>query len=170
MTNATASKRTRFGLVFEGTKAPTMGGGFLQELDVAKADGCEHEGRHFMIFTTTKPRRSPEVLESIQTYNMAAPDEEKMNIVAFQNGPEIAVFDRGQCFRSHPISRIIQGATAAGEAWSWSMIADSEKKKKRAINELESDLVDTAILPTAPKRMAVVRPVEVRIVPCIIGA
>jgi hypothetical protein len=165
----TVSKRVRFGLVFEGTKAPAMGDGFLHELDVIQADGCEHEGNHFMIFTTTKPRRPADVLASVQAFNATA-TEEKMTLIAFQGGPEVAVFDRGQCFRSHPISRIIQGATAAGEAWSWSMLADSEKKKKRAINELESDLVDTVIIPSAPKRKAAIRPVEVRIVPCVIGA
>ena len=162
------SKRTRFGLVFEGPKVPSMGSAFLQEIDVIKADGCERDGKHFMIFTTSKPRRSTDVLDSIKAFNLA--NEEKMNLVAFEDGPEVAVFDRGQCFRTHPISKIIQNAISNEEAWSWSMLADSDKKKKRAINELESDLVETAIFPTAPKRMAIVRPVEVRIVPCVIGA
>jgi hypothetical protein len=165
----TSSKRVLFGLVFEGTKVPAMGDGFLHELDVFQADGCEHEGNHLMIFTTTKPRRPADVLAAVNAFNATATDE-KMSLIAFQDGPEVAVFDRGQCFRSHPISSIIQGATAAGEAWSWSMLADSERKKKRAINELESDLVETAIIPNAPKRKAASRLVEVRIVPCVIGA
>ena len=143
-----------------------MGGGFLKDMDVIKAEGCEKDGKQFVIFTVSKPRKASEVLDSIKNYNEDA--EEKMNLISFQDGPEVAVFDRGNCFRSHPISKIIQSAVAEEESWVWSVVVDSDGKKKRAVNELESDLVETSIRPATTKRMAS-RPVEVIIVPCIIG-
>ena len=73
-----AGKRTRFGLVFDGSKAPAMGGGFLKDMDVIKAEGCEKDGKQFVIFTVSKPRKASEVLDSIKNYNEDA--EEKATL------------------------------------------------------------------------------------------
>lgn len=155
-----AGKRTRFGLVFQGAQPPSMGGDFLKDLDVIKAEGCEKEGRQFLIFTTNRPRRSDDVLESLRAYNAQA--SEKVEPVSFENGPLVAVFERGNCFRTHAISKIIQGAMEGDDGyWVWSVMMDGDRKKKRAVNELESDLVETSIRPSASKRVAGVRAEEV---------
>jgi hypothetical protein len=155
-----AGKRTRFALVFNGTRAPAMGGEFLKELDVIKAEGCEHDGKQFVIFTTRKPRKSADVSNAVKAFNESA--EEKMHLVSYENEPEIVVFDRGNCYRKHPISKIIQSAMNGDDvSWAWSVMADSEAKKKRA-----SDLVEASIRPSASKRVAVQREV---VDCCVIG-
>lgn len=163
-----SGKRTRFGLVFDGVRPPSMGGGFLKELDVIKAEGCEKDGKQFLIFTTNKPRRSNDVADSVRAFNESAPDDEKLALIAFENGPEVVVFERGNCFRTHPISKIIQGAMEDDGYWAWSVMIDGDRKKKRAVNELESDLVEAAIRPSSAKRVAVLREDEV-ILSCVIG-
>ena len=153
-----AGKRTRFGLVFDGTRAPAMGGEFLKELEVIKAEGCEHDGKQFLIFTTNKPRKSSDVLDAVNTFNGAT--EEKMNLVSFEGGPEVVVFERGNCFRTHPISKIIQAAMNGDDvSWVWSVMMDSDVKKKRVVSELELDLVETSVRPSASKRIAIHREV-----------
>ena len=155
-----AGKRTRFALVFHGVKVPAMGGEFLKELDVIKAEGCEHDGKQFLIFTTRKPRKAADVLDAIKAFN-AANAEENMNLVSYENEPEIVVFDRGNCYRTHPISKIIQSAVGGENmSWAWSVVLDGEAKKRRAANELETDLVETSIRPSATKRVAIQREVD----------
>jgi hypothetical protein len=68
-----AGKRTRFALVFNGARVPAMGGDFLKELDVIKAEGCEHDGKQFVVFTTLKPRKAGEVLSAIQRLQCDGP-------------------------------------------------------------------------------------------------
>ena len=162
-----SGKRTRFGLMFHGTKPPSLDGDFLKELGIVKADGCERDGDHFLVFSTSKPRKSAEVLEAVNSFNAVA--LEKMALGCFQDGPEVVVFDRGNCFRAHPMCKIIQAAAEKDAAWSWSTMASGEGRKKRAVSELESDLVESSIRPSFLKRMAV-RLTEVMVVPCVIGA
>jgi len=162
-----SGKRTRFGLMFHGTKPPSFDGEFLKELGVIKADGCERDGDHFLVFSTNKPRKSAEVLEAVNSFNAVA--LEKVNLVCFQDGPEVVVFDRGNCFRAHPMCKIIQAAAEKDAAWSWSTMIDTEGKKRRAVSELESDLVESSIRPSFLKRVAV-RLTEVMVMPCVIGA
>ncbi len=157
-----AGKRTRFGLVFNGAQPPSMGGDFLKELDVIKAEGCEKDGVQFLIFTTNRPRRSDDVLESIRLFNDRTSDQ-KVELIPHDNGPLVAVFDRGNCFRTHQLSKIIQGAMEGDDGyWTWSVMMDGDRKKKRAVNELESDLVETSIKPASSKRVAGARVDEVR--------
>ena len=73
-----AGKRTRFALVFNGVRVPAMGGDFLKELDVIKAEGCEHDGKQFVVFTTRRPRKASDVLSAISAFN--ATSEEKMQL------------------------------------------------------------------------------------------
>jgi hypothetical protein len=162
-----AGKRTRFALVFCGVRVPALGGDFLKELDVIKAEGCEHNGNQFVILTTRKPRRASDVLSALSAFNETT--EEKMQLIAHENGPEVVVFDRGNCYRTHPICKIINEAMTGGEdvSWAWSLMMDSESKQKRVASELESDLVETSIQPSAVKRIALPR--EVVDLCCVIG-
>ena len=162
-----SGKRTRFGLLFQGTKPPSLDGEFLKELGVVKADGCERDGNHILVFSTSKPRRPTEVLEAVNAFNEVA--SEKMNLGRFQDEPEVVVFERGNCFRAHPMCKVIQSAAENDAAWSWSTMASGEGKKRRAVSELESDLVESSIRPSFLKRVAM-RPTEVMAVPCVIGA
>lgn len=136
-----------------------MGGDFLKELDVIKAEGCEHEGKQYLIFTTRKPRKAADVLSAIHGFNETT--EDKMNLVAHEDCPEIVVFERGNCYRTHPISKIIQAAMANGDdvSWEWSLMVDSESKQKRVASELETDMVETSIRPSATKRATLPREV-----------
>ena len=148
-----AGKRTRFALVFNGVRVPAMGGDFLKELAVIKAEGCEHDGKQFVVFTTRKPRKAADVLSAISAYNAAA--EEKMQLIAHEEeGPEVVVFDRGSCYRTHPICKLIHAASGNDVSWEWSLLVDSESKQKRVACELETDLVEASILPSASKRIA----------------
>jgi hypothetical protein len=159
-----AGKRTRFALVFSGARVPAMGGDFLKELDVIKAEGCEHDGKQFVLFTTLKPRKAGEVLSAIHAFNATV--EEKMSLISYEDGPEVVVFDRGNCYRSHPIYKIIQAAANGNDmSWTWSVVMDGEAKKRRVASELESDLVETSIRPSATKRVAIQREVAC----CVIG-
>ena len=146
-----AGKRTRFGLVFNGCKLPSMGGDFLKELDVTNAEGCEKDGKHFMIFTVNKPRRMEDVVESIQAFNAVASEEDRIKLVQYENEPEVVVFAKGNCFKTHGISKIIHGEDTY---WEWSVVVDGDGKKKRAMSELSSDLVDAAIVPKCAKRVS----------------
>jgi hypothetical protein len=162
-----AGKRTRFALVFNGVRVPAMGGDFLKELDVIKAEGCEHDGKQFVIFTTRKPRKAADVLSAVSAFN--ATTEDKMHLIAHEDGPEVVVFDRGNCYRTHSICKIIQEAMSTGKdvSWAWSLVVDSESKQKRVASELETDMVETSILPSAAKRVALPR--EVVDLCCVIG-
>lgn len=197
----------RFGLVFEGTRTPAFGGGFLKDLEVTKAEGCEKDGKQFVILSVSKPRKASDVVKAVKAYNSDTQD--KMMLVPFLNGPEVVVFDRGNCYRAHPISKIIQEAVAAEDSWTWAVVAEGDagtskkmcdvggkkkksdevgkpdagekpaaipvveeveetkkeetetkksaggSKKKRAVNELESDLVEASIRPQSIKRQAI---------------
>lgn len=144
-----------------------MGGDFLKELEVIKAEGCEHDGKQFVIITTRKPRKAADVQSALDAFN--ATTEEKMHLVAHGDCPEIVVFDRGNCYRTHPISKIIQTAMTNGDdvSWAWSLVMDSESKQKRVASELETDMVETSIRPLANKRIALLR--EVVDACCVIG-
>jgi hypothetical protein len=162
-----AGKRTRFALVFNGVRVPAMGGDFLKELDVIKAEGCEHDGKQFVVFTTRRPRKASDVLSAISAFN--ATSEEKMQLIAHGDGPEVVVFDRGNCYRSHPICKIVHAASGNDVSWEWSLLADSESKQKRVAGELESDLVEASIRPSAAKRASPL-PREEVVGPCqVIG-
>jgi len=161
-----AGKRTRFALVFNGVRIPAMGGDFLKELDVINAEGCEHDGKQFVIFTTRKPRKAADVLGAISAYNATA--EEKMQLIPHEDGPEVVVFDRGNCYRTHPICKIVHAASGNDVSWEWSLLVDSESKQKRVAGELETDLNETSIRPSASKRVALPRE-EVVHPCCVIG-
>ena len=163
-----AGKRTRFALVFNGVRVPAMGGDFLKELDVIKAEGCEHDGKQFVVFTTRRPRKASDVLGAIQAFNATV--EEKMSLVSFEGGPEVVVFDRGNCYRSHPICKIVHAASGNDVSWEWSLLVDSESKQKRVAGELETDLVEAAIRPSVAKRASPFLPREEVVGPChVIG-
>jgi len=144
-------KRTRFGLVFNATKLPSMGGDFLKELDVTKAEGCEKDSKHFMIFTVNKPRRMEEVAESIQGFNAVAVEEDRIKLLQYESEPEVVVFNKGNCFKTHAISKVIHGEDTY---WEWSVVVDGDGRKKRAVSELSSDLVDSSIVPKFTKRVS----------------
>jgi hypothetical protein len=104
------------------------------------------------------------VLSAIHAFNATV--EEKMSLISYEDGPEVVVFDRGNCYRSHPIYKIIQAAANGNDmSWTWSVVMDGEAKKRRVASELESDLVETSIRPSATKRVAIQREVAC----CVIG-
>jgi len=146
-----ASKRIRFGIVFEGALPTLDGGMFLGGLGIVEAEGCTKDGIHFMVMTVGKARKTTEVEQAIEAHNRSAA-EAAISLVSYQGGPCVVTFERGHKFQLHPIYQTIQSASKAGNAayWAWGLIEG--KKRRRVINELESDLVETSIVPNAPKR------------------
>lgn len=142
-----AAKRIRFGMVFEGTLPSLEDGQFLGSLGIVEAEGCTKDGNHFVLITVGKPRKTSEVEQAILAYTEAA-----ITPVSYQGGPLVVTFERGHKFQLHPIYQAIQSANQAGNEgyWTWGLIEG--KKRKRVINELESDLVETSIVPNASKR------------------
>lgn len=143
------AKRMRFGLVFRyGEK---VGDDLLRKLQVKKAEGCEKDGQKFIMITTTKPQRTDNIMKWIADFNQEK--QEKIVCVGYAGGAEVAVFDKGNAFREHPIYRVIDEMRMDASYWSW--YACAEGNKKRALCELESDLVDASITPHSTKRVAV---------------
>ena len=147
-----AAKRIRFGIVFEGSLPSLEGGMFLNGLGIVEAEGCNKDGTHFMMLTVGKPRRTSEVEQAIEAFNGAASAGAAIRLVSFQGGPSVVTFERGHKFQLHPIYQTIRSANDAGNAAYWAWGSVEGRKRKRVINELESDLVESAILPTASKR------------------
>jgi hypothetical protein len=145
-----AAKRIRFGIVFEGALPALDGGMFLGGLGIVEAEGCTKDGIHFMVLTVGKPRKTIEVEQAVQLHNSAA--EAAISLVSYQGGPCVVTFERGHKFQLHPIYQTIQSANKAGNAayWTWGLIEG--KKRRRVMNELESDLVEAALVPNASKR------------------
>ena len=141
-----ASKHIRFGMVFEGERPECVvsGEGFFKLLDVVEAQGGRDDGKNFMILTLRRARRLVEVERAM----------EGIRLVSFENGPSIVTFQRGHNYQAHSIYKIIQKISASGDEsfWAWSMVVDSDRKRKRVADELESDLVDASITPIAQKR------------------
>ena len=125
---------------------------FLNGLGVIEAEGCNKDGIHFMMLTVGKPRRTSDVEQAINAYNSGA-EGGGISLVSFEGGLKVVTFERGHKFQVHPIHRTIQAANSAGNGayWAWGS-AEEGKKRKRVINELESDLVEAAIIPVAEKR------------------
>ena len=80
------TKRTRFGLVFEG-EAPDFGKDFLTELIVTDAEGCKKDALQFMLFRTSKPRSPSEVSRAVARYNITA--ERAIRLIEFDNEPQV---------------------------------------------------------------------------------
>jgi hypothetical protein len=146
-----AAKRIRFGIVFEGTLPALEDGHFLGGLGIVEAEGCTKDGNHFMLITVGRPRKTIDVEQAIKLFNSSAP-EAAITPVSFQGGPFVVTFERGHKFQLHPIYQTIQSANQSGDSayWTWGLIEG--KKRRRVMSELESDLVEASILPTAPKR------------------
>jgi len=157
MVTTTSSKRIRFGMVYEGARPAMDSSGFLKELGVVDAEGAEKDGQQFILFTVLKPRRTCEVQQAVDAYNSGS--SEGIRLVQFGGEQqEVVTFERGHKFQLHPIYQTIRVADAAkdGSFWAWSssgVAGDvNNKKRRRVINELESDLVEASIAPSAPKR------------------
>jgi hypothetical protein len=151
-----SSKRILFGMVFEGPRPAIDGSGFLKDLGVIDAEGAEKNGQQFILFTVARPRRTSEVQQAIDAYNDSS--AEAMRLVQFE-GERVVTFERGHRFQLHPIYQTIRTAETAKDNtfWSWSSTgvvgdANISRKRRRVINELESDLVEASIIPAAPKR------------------
>ena len=136
-----ASKHIRFGMVFEGERPECVvsGEGFFKLLDVVEAQGGRDNGKNFMILTLRRARRLVEVERAM----------EGIRLVSFENGPSIVTFQRGHNYQAHSIYKIIQKISASGDEsfWAWSMVVDSDRKRKRVADELEA-----SITPIAQKR------------------
>ena len=141
------AKRIRFGFVFEGQRPDIGGQTPFADLDVAEAEGCEKDGRQFVVFTVCKPRRVSDVERVVEGL-------EGIRLVSLDGGPMIATFERGHSYQGHPIYRTIQSLCANCDVsyWRWSLDHPQQNRKKRVISELESDLADAVILPAAEKR------------------
>ena len=141
------AKRIRFGFVFEGLRPDIGGQTPFADLDVAEAEGCEKDGRQFVVFTVCKPRRVSDVERVVEGL-------EGIRLVSLDGGPMIATFERGHSYQGHPIYRTIQSLCANCDVsyWRWSLDHPQQNRKKRVISELESDLADAVILPAAEKR------------------
>ena len=146
------TKRMRFGLVFNGTM-PSMESGFLKEIGPIRAEGCCSDGKNYMMLCTRRPRKASDVVELIASYKRAG----ELSDMELLGDEKITVFEKGNKFRVHPIGQTILRMTQDPSYWSWPQGVTS---KRRALSELESDLV--RVEPTAPKRVKV-------IVPCVIG-
>lgn len=139
------SKRTRFGIVFEGP-APDLGAGFLKRLNITDAEGCAQDGVQYVLLRTGKPRASIDVAECAA--------EHALKLIRFQpSEPEVMVFEKGSKFRVHPMGRFIHSMRRDASYWRW---PDGQpRRKKRVAAELQSDLVETTIVPASTKRVAI---------------
>lgn len=141
-------KCIRFGLVFEGPREPS--GEFLDEIGAMDAEGIHKDGKQYMLFTVRKSRRTTEVLQAIDSFNSSKPADEAVRLVAYEPGSSlILTFERGNKYQSHPIYKIISGLGH----WTRSTVMASDKQK-RAITELQTDLVQDCIVPSSSKRVS----------------
>ena len=184
-------KRIRFGLVFDGARPCMDGGDFLKEIGLVEVEGVQKDGKHHLLFTVCKPRRTLDVQSAIDAYNRRHGDVIREATVT--------TFERGNKYLTHPICQAIQRSDAS--YWSWSvvmaedqMVNDLEstlseapaedmpsmeapavedvqdvqetqapppspakkQKRKRAISELQSNLVETVLVPSAAKRSSTI--------------
>jgi hypothetical protein len=155
------SKRIRFGFVCRNASFVTAD--MLAPLCVRGMEcALSAEGRQYVMFTTEKPTRARDVLKVVDAFNAeaAAP----LSIEKFDGCDDMIVtFEKGQLFMQHPFYTAIKeikdqsvsegGDASSSKVWEWTAdgIPDS-MRHKRVAGELVSDLVDDAILPSAPKR------------------
>lgn len=160
------SKRIRFGFVCGHTNfvnAEMLPSIRIQSMECALASN----GKQYVVFTVSKPMKACDVLKSIHEFNEKA--TEPLVLEPFKvdgmaedaSGLMIVTFEKGQRFLQHPFYAIIQElkiqdgreSSSSPKVWEWT--ADGmpvSSRHKRVVGELVSDLVQDAILPSAPKR------------------
>ena len=143
------AKRMRFGLVFKF--AEKVGDDLLNLLQVKKAEGCIKDGQNFAMITTVKPCKVVDIVKGIAVFNQDR--QEKLVCVPYADGPEVAVFDKGNAFREHAIYKVIEEMRNDASYWSW-FLGGGGAKKKRVLGELESDLVQSSFTPVSSKRVS----------------
>ena len=228
-TTYSMNRRIRFGLIFVGP-SPVSDGSFLRDLGIKHIEGCSLKGKHYVLFTLDRAKKSNDILRAVEEQNRInhvgenSTSELEIELLMASEGvlsdgastivllpvyegagslvendrvvhlpgestksrkqsniksSLVAVFDKGHSFQSHEISRMIHMAKLShlqvqpppivGESrvrdaafenqpssyWSWtsSRVPDSTVRK-RAIDELASDLVEGSIKPSAQKRMS----------------
>ena len=119
-------KRIRFGLVFDGARPCMDGGDFLKEIGLVEVEGVQKDGKHHLLFTVCKPRRTLDVQSAIDAYNRRHGDVIREATVT--------TFERGNKYLTHPICQAIQRSDAS--YWSWSVVMAEEQM----VNDLESTL------------------------------
>lgn len=140
-------------MIYKGSRPAIDDSGFLKELCIVDAEGAEKDGQQYLIFTLAKPRRTHDVQQAIEAYNSGLDEALRFTQI------DVVTFERGHGFHLHPIFHVIRKAQSSKSDtyWTWQNGGDdanSNKKRRRVVNELESDLVEASILPAAPKRMS----------------
>ena len=157
------SKRVRFGLTYKGSVRF-----FKEVLDGVDLKGIECvsvDDLHYVLVTTHKPCATSNISDALQRFNEKA--EQRMELVPF-NGKEIVTFSKAQGYVQDPFYAPFLAAKKAEETggqsshWSWSADDVAGITGKRANKELESDLVQSVIKPSANKRARVAPAKEVR--------
>ena len=157
------SKRVRFGLTYKGSVRF-----FKEVLDGVDLKGIEcvsAEDLHYVLVTTHKPCATSAIADALKQFNEKA--EHQMEVVPF-NGTEIVTFSKAQGYMQHPFYAPFQTAKKAEESggnttyWCWNADDVDGSTGKRANKELESDLVQSVIKPSANKRARVAPAREVR--------
>lgn len=159
------TKRTRFGFVCGNTSFVTAD--MLPSLRV-KSMECvlTANKKQFVVFTVEKPVRASDVLKSIEGFNSSSSTPLTLEKFNEDDVCMIVTFEKGQRFMQHPFYSIVQEVKEdssndpemrASKVWEWTAtfnnsMPSASKQKKRVVDELASDLVEDAILPSASKR------------------
>lgn len=156
------SKRIRFGFICRNASfvtADMLAPVRVRGMECALSD----EGKQYVMFTAEKPTRARDVLKAVDEFNAEATDP--LSVEKFDGCDDMIVtFEKGQMYMQHPFYIAIQevkdqsvseggDAPSSSKVWQWTAdgIPDS-MRHKRVAGDLVSDLVEDAILPSAPKR------------------
>ncbi len=110
-----------------------------------------YEDKQYVIMTVSKSMKGSDV--------MAALVDAGLCLEKFDGFDDlILTFEKGQQYVHHPFYAVMQGVKSGSSSedatprfWQWESDG-SPSKRKRVASELASDLVEDAIIPSAPKR------------------